>query len=310
MKTSTTHYILIAAILMFSFFFRVYRINDLLRFYYDQGRDALVIKEMIEKPKPILIGPTTGLAGIFRGPAYYYLIAPGYLIGGGNPVVAAIWLQLINVVGLVFIFLAAKELFSVRAGIIALLVFGLSHEIVSLSRWLSNPSPILTSVPIMLYALARVIKKGNPKWWYVIALMLGLNLQFEMASEIWFIPALAIVILLKKIKLPHPKMILKSAAVLLATFLPQVIFDIRHDGIIRKGIQTYFAGEGQSFFYDPKIFLDRVFLYLDGFADLIKGRNFALSLAGFILILALPFYLKQDKKKITLASLYSSLFSF
>lgn len=292
------HHLIIILILALSFFFRVYRIDALLRFYYDQGRDALVIKEMIEKPKPILIGPTTGLAGIFRGPAYYYLVAPGYLIGGGNPVVAAIWLQAINVIGLVFIYLAAKELFSVRAGIIALLFFGLSHEVVSLSRWLSNPSPILTSVPIMLYALARVIKKGNPKWWYVIALMLGLNLQFEMASEIWFIPALFVALLLQKIKLPHPKIILKSSAIFLATFLPQVIFDIRHDGIIRKGIQTYFSGEGKSFSYDPKIFLDRVFLYLDGFADLIKGRNFALSLASFILILSLPFYLTKDKKNL------------
>src|SRR3990167_8398219 len=78
--------ILVGIILLSAFFLRVYRVNEILGFYYDQGRDALVIWDLWHNGKFFLIGPTTGIAGIFRGPFYYYLIAPLYLIGRGDPV--------------------------------------------------------------------------------------------------------------------------------------------------------------------------------------------------------------------------------
>jgi len=78
--------IFLIAIILFAFLLRVYRINDLLGFYYDQGRDALVVWDLIHNGKFFLIGPTTGIAGIFRGPYYYYLITPFYLLGRGNPI--------------------------------------------------------------------------------------------------------------------------------------------------------------------------------------------------------------------------------
>ena len=85
-------YILLATILALAFFIRVYRVEDLLRFYYDQGRDALVIWKLWHEGRPFLIGPVTGLQGIFLGPFYYYLIAPFYLIGGGNQVYTAVFI--------------------------------------------------------------------------------------------------------------------------------------------------------------------------------------------------------------------------
>ena len=65
---------------MAAFVLRIYRINDLLAFHFDQGRDALVIWDLWHNGKPFLIGPVTGLTGIFLGPFYYYLISPFYLI--------------------------------------------------------------------------------------------------------------------------------------------------------------------------------------------------------------------------------------
>ena len=69
---------MILIVLLLAFVLRTYRIGELLDFHYDQGRDALVIWDLINKGKLFLIGPTTGLAGVFRGPFYYYLIAPFY----------------------------------------------------------------------------------------------------------------------------------------------------------------------------------------------------------------------------------------
>ena len=58
---------------------------ELTGFYYDQGRDALVIWDLIKNGKMFLIGPTTGVEGIFLGPGFYYLLAPWYWLGGEIP---------------------------------------------------------------------------------------------------------------------------------------------------------------------------------------------------------------------------------
>ena len=78
-KQFTPWNLLILIILLFAFILRIYRIGDLLDFHYDQGRDALIIWELIKNHKFFLIGPVTGLEGVFLGPFYYYLMpSPKY----------------------------------------------------------------------------------------------------------------------------------------------------------------------------------------------------------------------------------------
>src|SRR5258708_14636072 len=69
-------YFTLSIILIAGFFVRVYRLPEVLGFYFDQGRDALVIWDLIHSHKFFLIGPTTGLAGIFRGPSFFFLLVP------------------------------------------------------------------------------------------------------------------------------------------------------------------------------------------------------------------------------------------
>jgi hypothetical protein len=82
----STH-ILLSILLCVALWFRVYRIDQVLGFYFDQGRDANVILDLLQFHKFFLIGPTTGIAGIFRGPFYYYLITPAYFLGNGSELI-------------------------------------------------------------------------------------------------------------------------------------------------------------------------------------------------------------------------------
>src|SRR5258708_38934708 len=84
-------YFTLSIILIAGFFIRVYRLPQILGFYFDQGRDALVIWDLIHSHKFFLIGPTTGLAGIFCGAYYYYLIAPFFLLVCGGPFSASVF---------------------------------------------------------------------------------------------------------------------------------------------------------------------------------------------------------------------------
>lgn len=284
-------YLLLFVLLLVSFFVRVYRTDQLLRFYYDQGRDALVIDRIIHEFRPVLVGPTTGLAGILRGPAFYYLLLPAYALGQGSPVIAAVWLQLVNIVGLVFVFASAAVLMSPVAGLLAVILVGLSNHIVDLSRWLSNPSPILTSVPIMLYGLIRIHQNIRPHfWWPVVALMAGLNLQFEMASEFWFLPAILVFILLFKDMRPDKNTLLLSSAILLATLLPQVAFDIRHQGLMSQAVIRHFTSSSEgSFSVSPSAVLSRLDLYFKSFSNILVPGHFLPTLAVIGLLVPLLF---------------------
>ena len=269
------HYLVLFILLSAAFFVRIYRTDMLLRFYYDQGRDALVIKKMIETPKPVLVGPTTGLEGIMRGPIFYYILLPGYLIGQGSPIVATIWLQLIYLIGLIFTYLSAREIFSKFAGLLVVFLIGFSNNLVSNYRWLSEPSLTFILVPVMLYGLLQIIKKKNTQiWWPTVALMLGLNLHAEIASGLWFVPALFLFFLLYKKIRPTLKEFIISSGVFLSTLLPQVIFDFRHDHIMWKAFRKHFTESNQSsFLFDKLKIIERFNLFVDTFSNILVERQ-------------------------------------
>lgn len=285
----------VLAILGIALFLRTFRSFDLLRFYYDQGRDAIIVNRMIRNHQPVLVGPTTGLAGILRGPAFYYLLIPGYLLGRGDPSIAAIWLQFINLIGLVILYVFTLRVFNLKTAILTLIFVATSFHFVSLSRWLSNPSAIFISVPIMLFSLHKIQKGLQTHLYYpILFLMLGLNLQFEIASEIWFIPIILVLIVTRIIPRPSTKTALVAILIFFVTLLPQIIFDLRHDGIMRSGIIQHFASGESSFGYDHVLFLKRLETYLISFTDLVSEEIYFVGLVACLLVFVPPFIIKKS----------------
>ena len=129
-RSHPVYFLLLALILISAFFVRIYRVGELLGFYYDQGRDALVIWKLWHEGKPFLIGPITGLQGIYLGPFFYYLIAPLYLIGGGNPIFPSVFLSFLSVAAIVMLYVLGKEMHSRMAGIIVAFIGSFSYYIV------------------------------------------------------------------------------------------------------------------------------------------------------------------------------------
>ena len=159
-KTLLTPFnLILAVILLAALFLRVYRIDTLLGFYYDQGRDALVIWDLLNKGKFFLIGPVTGIEGIFRGPLYYYLIAPFYLLGKGSPVWPSVFLALTTVVSLWLIYHLGLKIQGKATGITAVLLGGFSYRLVMASRWLSNPTPMFLLSMILVWMMFLVMMK-------------------------------------------------------------------------------------------------------------------------------------------------------
>src|SRR3989338_3275443 len=64
---------------------------------YDQGRDLLLVSNIVYNHNLTLIGPTTGLQGIFYGPYWYYFLAPLIFLSGGDPQKVAVFFSFIGV---------------------------------------------------------------------------------------------------------------------------------------------------------------------------------------------------------------------
>lgn len=260
-------YVLLGIILGTAFVLRVYRINDLLNFYYDQGRDALVIWDLIHNGKWFLIGPTTGLAGIFRGPYYYYLIAPFYLIGRGNPVYPSVFLSLTTVTAIGFIYYLGFRIQGRMAGLIAAAVASFSFYIVIASKWLSNPTPMLLLSMVLVWGMLKVT--DGKKWgWSVIAACAGLSLfNFGSAGELFYFPAIFVFAIWQRKNWPDLKNFLLSMFLFIMTFAPLVVFDLKHEHILWNNIYKTFVAE-KSFILPTKYLWEiRTPFYYDVFTN-------------------------------------------
>lgn len=257
-KNHPAAYFLLFLILFLALFVRIYRTEALLRFYFDQGRDALVIWRLLHEGKFFLIGPVTGLDGIFLGPFYYYLIAPLYLLGGGSPVAPAVFLGIISTVAVFMLYFLGYKFHSRTAGIIASAIGAFSYYIMLASRWFVSPTPLLLTSLLLLWGMWEIVNKGNKRWWITIALLIGLSLQLEAASAVFFLPMILIFALWQRKRLPGKRVLFVSIGVFFLTLLPQIVFNFRHENILFDNFKKVLFEEKSFSLSFEEVFVDRI----------------------------------------------------
>ena len=304
--------LLLCLLLVVAFIIRVYRIDKLLGFYYDQGRDALVIWDLWHKGKFFLIGPTTGLAGIFRAPYYYYLIAPFYLIGNGNPLYPSVFLIITSVVAIGFIYYLGMKIQDRATGLIAAAISAFSFNLVMASRWFSNPTPMLLLSMILVWGMLKVTR--GIRWgWPIIAATAGLSLfSFGSAGELFYFLAIFIFIIWQRKNWPDRKNLIFSIILFGLTLAPLIVFDIKHGGILRGNIGKTFVAE-KSFTLPTKYLLEnRSPFYYDVFTNKIfhyrrNVEKYALLAVAAAFIFFFPQFLKNKGVKVLLLLLASPI---
>ena len=137
-------FIYLVLLFLIAFFLRSFRLKELLIFAYDQGRDAVVVMDMIKNTKLLrLIGPTSGLQGFFLGPFFYYLILPFYWIGKGDPLYPACFLAFLGALAIPAVYFLAKEVLGKKDALMPAVLLTFSFGAIEYSRWLSNPAPMV-----------------------------------------------------------------------------------------------------------------------------------------------------------------------
>lgn len=148
-------------------------------FHYDMARDAFEAQEIWQNHHLKILGPPTSTPGLYHGVLYYYLIAPFYMLGHGDPRIVAAFLAFLNALAIVPIMLLAKDFFkSNKWAILAGVLFAVSFEATQYGPWLSNPAPAVLTVALFFWSL-WLWQKGRGYGLYLAVFSAALSTQFQ-----------------------------------------------------------------------------------------------------------------------------------
>lgn len=236
LKSLPWHFWIAILIVGMALFSRFSNTAEYLYFITDQGRDAIKLQN-IANGDLTLIGPTSGLAGFYLGPLWYYLGVPGYLISNGSPLGISQWYIALACLSIPLWYWLTQTLFPKSRSwqLASFALLALIPGSVAGSTFIWNP---LISLPLMALALLSLIKARSSRWWLILAfLSLGLTLQSEFAYVIFLLPPLYLLIFWIRQKISVLDYVVAAIAVAV-TFIPQIIFEVKHSFLMSKALLT------------------------------------------------------------------------
>lgn len=204
-------------------------------FSFDHGKDSLAVLHMLLTQSPKLIGPWTSIPGLYFGPGWYYLLAPTFLLTNFHPLAGTLTMVL---VGAFQLWLVYRYFGKLTALVVASTPFWLA---VTSSAW--NPFPItFTSwaVLICLNQLMRRVQSG--KMWLLLGLAAGMGFHFSTAFAVLYPPFIALGLFLRQVRVTA-RSLAALAAGFAIPFVPQLLFELRHQFLQTKGVLAYLTGQ-------------------------------------------------------------------
>lgn len=226
-------FILLLLIIIAASFLRLYRISDYMTFLGDEGRDAIVAKDIL-RGQLTLLGPRASAGDFFLGPIYYYMMAPFLFLSNLDPVGPAVMVALFGIATVFLVYFVGRKFFGERAGLMAAALYAVSPLVIAYSRSSWNPNPMPFFSLLMLYLLFNGVKTQAKKYFIIVGLLLGIAMQLHYLSTflaviIFFFVLVGNFITLRKNLLP--KLVLQYCYIFIgfiAGFLPFLAFEARH----------------------------------------------------------------------------------
>lgn len=307
-KKNLKKYWLLLVILLIASFFRLYRISDYMEFLGDQGRDITIIKDFLQHGNLFFIGPQTSIGNMYLGPYFYYLIAPSLLLSNFNPVGPAIFIALLNILTVALIFFIGKKWFNSKTGYIAAFLYAISPVVIKYSNFIWNPNimPFFSLLFVYFFFEAFRAKKYNYFIYSSLAFIMVINSHYLGLALLPFTCLFWLynLIKFKKTKSKQLKPFLKYSFITIFIFIlslvPQVLFDIKHNGQNIKALTTFFTYRETTVNIKPYKAIPVIpSLFNQINTSLLAGKDSTIGLIISIVFVVglLPFLLKFKKQK-------------
>ncbi len=219
--------IIIAAVILIAVFFRFWQIRDYVVFLGDEGRDMLVMRNMILERRPVFLGPTASVGGFYLGPIYYWMAAPFLALWQFDPVGPSIMVAAFGVATVILLYKFLNETAGFWPAILAGLLYAIAPLIVRYSRSSWNPNPLPFFALLQIYSVYLAITKKKPLFFLLSGLCFGVAIQLHYLA-VSLIPITIAIIALNSNHKSWPKAIVLASIGAVITFSPFLIFEARH----------------------------------------------------------------------------------
>ena len=200
-------------------------------FVNDQGRDLMILQNMLERGYPITIGPSTSFftkyGNIPFGPYYYYFLFPFFLISKHPYFITLVFITLFSLIA--FWILKLKNL-SFMEKLIFLLLFSFSLNSIYHTTfiWNLNLAMLLGFLTFLFFLQKKEWILASNLRTFVFSLALGAIFQIHYAL-FFLLAGIGIKIAKENVKKLFPFLL-----GFFTSFFPFVIFEIRHNFLITK----------------------------------------------------------------------------
>lgn len=237
--------ILLFFILALSLFLNLYKIDPLMMFNGDFGRDYLAARDMLLTRKIPLVGITSSVVWLHQGPLSIYLIGIAFLLSNFNPVAPAMMYGVIGVCSTFFVYKLGKIFFNKNVGLLAGAFFATSPLVIVNIRMPYHTSSIPFFACIFFLLLFKVIK-GHKLFLPFLFFLLGLLIQLELSNAVLFFLLISLFFIYKPI-LSRSDLI-KSILGFIFGFLPFIIYDLTHHFVQTLGFPIWIVNRIRLFF--------------------------------------------------------------
>lgn len=299
MRKKILIYFLLCVIVLIGAWLRIAGIiTNSFSFTYDVGRDMIQVAKIVNDHNLTLIGPTTGLAGLFYGPWWYYILILPFYVSGGNPQAIAFFMSLIGIFTIFFMYVLGKKVAGNSLALMLAFFTSFSPSLIGVSNQIWNPNLIPLFVVLVLLLVNKIFLEKNYFSYYPLFLgfLLGLIMDLEVVFGVLFTIGVFLSLLILAFKKVNFKKILFMTMGFLIALLPRLLFELRHDFVMSKTIINSVAktGSASSFSFNLNV--------LEAFKNLFNSTFpsqaviLKLVILGLITIVVLKFVKKIDEK--------------
>lgn len=245
LRLTEKHSIILTLILIFSAFLNLYKIDTLMMFIGDMGRDYLAARDMILFGKIPLVGITSSVLWLHQGPISVYSIALSFALSNFHPVSPAILYGIFAVISTSLVYKLGAMYFNRYVGLLSSAFYATSPLIVVNARMPYHTSLIPLFSAIFFLVLLKVLKNER-KFLPVLFFVLGLLLQVELSNAVLFF-VVGLLFFLKRYRLKIGD-ILKSLLGFILGILPFILYDLTHQFLQTIGLPIWIINRIRLFF--------------------------------------------------------------
>lgn len=246
----------IILLLLLTFFLRIYKIEELFYFSFDEEVPAFVARKLILFGDISLLGGVTPF-GFHLAPYFYWFLATLLFFGKLNPIIWGYAGAAIAILTTLMMFLIGRDFFNKKVGFLAASFWTFSYlaNVSDRHLWALYWGPLVSLV--VIYCLHKIVK-GSQKFAYLLAAVLALAIHAD-PSNLIFIALAAIAWIFYKI--PVKKNTVFAVLIIILSFAPIIVFDLTHNFANIRPIFEYFKQGRQHPASNPQGFVDNFLIF-------------------------------------------------